>query len=366
MGAGASIGANRFPKDSYSLDKKMPSGKNFFYDVFEIQKPSKGGLDFFNILGMTYEGLNLLIQQAWKLNPDRQAWDKKQWENINIEDVFTFIDVGTKIYRKNSNYGKFFEHARKSLIKFIFIIISMRTLGQRCLYLEKLFGKLNDEDSIISFNWDTLADTTFEYLSNSQYQNYLSLFTNRSIDIRKYKKKGLLLKLHGSVNWMTCSNRKCKSYNLIQLITSTKYSDLKRLSLSDFDGCKHCGNKLEVYIIPPTSNKIDIYKNSFIHKQWLLVREKLRHISKLVFIGYSFPLTDFYAEWLFRQINFLIDTEKKFVQVNIDIVNPEVMNKKSTTYKRYKYIFKGHRFNFYENLKSYVAKDYVKPANTDG
>ena len=103
LGAGASIGANRFPNDDLFLDKKMPSGKNFFYDVFEIAQPSKGGLDFFNILDMTYEGLNLLIQQVWKLNPDRQAWDKKQWENINIEDVFTFIDVGTKIYRKNSN-----------------------------------------------------------------------------------------------------------------------------------------------------------------------------------------------------------------------------------------------------------------------
>ena len=73
-------------------------------------------------------------------------------------------------------------------------MISMRTLGQRCLYLEKLFENLNDEDSIISFNWDTLADTTLEYLSNTQYQNYISVFSKRSFDIRKYKNKELLLK----------------------------------------------------------------------------------------------------------------------------------------------------------------------------
>ena len=63
--------------------------------------------------------------------------------------------------------------------------------------------------------------------------------------------------------------------------------------------------------------------------------------------------------FLFRQINFLIDKDEKFVKVNIDIVNPEVMNKKSDTYKRYKYIFKGHKLRFYENLESYVATVYV-------
>ena len=97
LGAGASIGAKRFPTKYFGQNRKMPSGKNSFSDIFENPGASKKGLDFFNIMDHLYEGLSLLIQQSWKLNPEKQHWDRKEWRNINIEDVFTFIDIGTSL-----------------------------------------------------------------------------------------------------------------------------------------------------------------------------------------------------------------------------------------------------------------------------
>jgi len=72
-----------------------------------------------------------------------------------------------------------------------------------------------------------------------------------------------------------------------------------------------------------------------------------------VFIGYSFPSTDFYAEWLFRQINFLQHSDGAIPVMDIDIVNPEILVENSTTYSRYFTIFKGHRIKKYKDLREY-------------
>jgi hypothetical protein len=356
LGAGASIGANRYPKNRFGQNMQMPSGKNFFYDVLQLEKPNKSGLDFINILDEMYESLSKIIIQAWKLNPEKEFYEKEQWRGVNIEDVFTFLEIGEKLYNKNSGYKRAFKRGRDSLIDFIFLAIAMRTIGQRCLYLEKLFSNIDEIDNIISFNWDPIAETTLEYLNKTHYQNYLQLFKDSKIQIKKYSKKGLILKLHGSVNWMICKNKNCTKYNKKQLIFGALDNKLSSLSMSDFNKCKYCGNRLEVNIVPPSSNKISIHKDSFIHKQWLLAREKIKFIKKVIFIGYSFPPTDFYAEWLFRQINFLIDDKNKSINIDIDIVNPEIFNKNSLTYERYHTIFKGHNLQYFMDLKSYIRE----------
>lgn len=213
LGAGASIGAKRSPAKLYGRNRKMPSGQNFFADIFDNPGASKNGLDFFNIMDHLYEGLSLMIQQAWKLDSEKQFWDKNEWKDVNIEDVFTFIDIGTYLYPINSKYREVFVLSRESLIDFIFMSLSMRTLGQHCEHLLNLFKNLSNDDNVISFNWDTIADTTLENLKSEHYVNYLSLFSNGKINYKKFTNKGLLLKLHGSLNWMICKNHKCTYFN---------------------------------------------------------------------------------------------------------------------------------------------------------
>ena len=112
-----------------------------------------------------------------------QTFEKEEWKDVNIEDVFTFLDTGEKLYHKNSNIYKAFKSAKKSLIDYIFIEISMRSLGQRCKYLEGLFRNISERDSIFSFNWDAIAETTLEYLSLPHYENYLNLCANNKFRI---------------------------------------------------------------------------------------------------------------------------------------------------------------------------------------
>lgn len=359
LGAGASIGAKLIPKDRHKLRSRMPSGPNFFYDCGLFDAPKDPERDFFNVIPFMYEGLNQIIEKSWRLDSEIQTFVKEEWKGVNVEEVFTFLDTGEKLYHKNSKVYKAFKSAKKSLIDYICIEISLRSLGQRCEYLASLFKNLSDRDSILCFNWDTITETTLEYLNSPHYENYLNLCGDNKFKISEYSNKCLLLKLHGSINWMICTNGKCPMHKKNQLILNKKSNTLRDLKLGDFDKCESCGRsfiKNTRNIIPPTSNKIAIHQDSYMHRIWLLAREKLRFAKRLVFIGYSFPTTDFYSEWLFRQINFLQYHDGNTAVMDIDVVNPEIFDKRSITYSRYNAIFRGHRIGKYKSLREYVKK----------
>jgi hypothetical protein len=351
LGNGASIGAKRYPAPD-KFHKIIPTADNFFRDLL-VQGKNKRRSDFLHLLPFIHELLNDLIIRAWRIDPETQHF-KETWAGINIEEVFSFFDVGEQMYSSNSYYRKIFHQAKDDLIKFIYLIILMRTQGQRCLFLEKLFSKIEPDDTIITFNWDALIDVTLEHLNNSHFKKYVSLFGD-NFKASDYYAHGAFLKLHGSVNWGYCSNNKCKTYNKIQLLKGKGTLPLKKFSLGDSDKCDNCSSKLINNIIPPTSNKIRVQKDSFIHKQWLIARQRLRYSGTIIFIGYSFPKTDFYSEWLFRQINFLVDNDKQFIKKKIIIVNPEMEDKKSYVYQQYHKLFKSHDIESYRDLESFVA-----------
>jgi len=349
LGAGASIGAKRIPEDHLGSGLKMPSASNFFVDIFYSAETEHHSERYVNFLGLTYERVNEFLVRAWGMKRNIEAFDIKDWQNINIEDVFTFLDVGERMFAKGTNYYKAFQQSKSHLEDFIAHMILVRCEGQRCEHLEKVFRKMNLADTIITFNWDTLADTTLDYLQNVQFENYLKLMSGDSIKISEYKEAGLLLKLHGSVNWFFCENRKCPDYKKIRL-PITKNLHLPYNPITGSSGkCKTCKNDLRFFVVPPVSNKEIIHQNSYLHKLWLIAREKLAYIYKIVFIGYSFPSTDFYTEWLFRQINFLVGGKPEII-----VVNPEVNNRNSPVMKRYKAIFRDHKFQKFSSLKEYA------------
>lgn len=98
--------------------------------------------------------------------------------------------------------------------------------------------------------------------------------------------------------------------------------------------------------MPSTSQKF-IRRGTLLHELWLLARQKLPSCATVVFIGYSFPLTDFYSQWLFRQTCFLKGTRPDIV------VNPEVMKKRGPVARRYQRIFRGCTMHSFPTLRSF-------------
>jgi len=76
LGAGASIGAAKYPIESSvrQASAKMPSGENFFHDLFYQGKMDEHEARYVNSLGLTCEGLNDLIVRAWGLEKNRSRF----------------------------------------------------------------------------------------------------------------------------------------------------------------------------------------------------------------------------------------------------------------------------------------------------
>jgi NAD-dependent SIR2 family protein deacetylase len=357
LGAGASIGSSlvdtRERNDIFA--NKMPSGINFFYDVFAKHDNNGNFTLGLNYLDFFHEGLNRLIVDTWGLKHNKYHFNLNEWKNINIEDVFTYLDIGTQMYHKGTKYNKGFESCRDGLKEFISLYLTIKSDGYYCEYLSRILKELNPDDSIISFNWDTIADYTIQYAKSPIFNQYINLMKEEKIRIYKYRVLPILLKLHGSLNWYVCPNPNCSN------------SDKPRLCINKYElenilnpqKCPICGNeRCEQYIIPPTSRKV-IRPNSFLHKLWLIARYKLCLCRQIIFIGYSFPSTDFYSEWLFRQIYYVVGGLPDII-----IVNPEITKKNSLVSRRYETIFHGCNFYKYSTLKNFIEDGLFHLLNT--
>lgn len=355
LGAGASIGSDREPFGNFFQKsfKKMPSSDNYFYDINVSQDEERPDRPYLNWLPMFHENVYQMITYVYDLrkNSAKKGYFPEEWKGINLESVFTFFDVNTQMLHKNTEYNKVFEVCKECLIDFFITDFLMRCEGQYCKYLQMVFNKLSSNDNIISFNWDTIADITLEKTLPTQFKNYLDLISDNKINIQKYIADGNFLKLHGSINWMYCNNKKCKNYNKI-IIPKDKNDILQTSIFKISEDCQCCKKRLEHLVIPPSSNKL-LNKNQMIHKLWLLARMKLFYAKKIIFIGYSFPPNDYVSDWLFRHVYL----SKKFHETHqlpeIIVVNPEIKKPNSLVSKRYKSIFPNVKIKKFATLEEF-------------
>ena len=349
LGAGASIGAAKYPIESSLREAmaKMPSGDNFFHDLFFQGKTDTHDKRYLNVLGLTSKGVNDLIVRAWALKNNMQHFDPDEWKQINIEEVFTFLDIGERMYPQGTYYHRGFRSCKQELEAFITSFLSVKSEGFHCEHLMDILFALQPTDGIISFNWDTIADFTLQQTGRPLYRGYLDLMTADPLRVSDFVHRGVLLKLHGSLNWIVCPSPECVLHGKVRLAVQKG----KLLRFFGMHKCPVCGNERgEPFIVPPTSQKF-IRRGTLLHKLWLLAREQLPYFRRIVFIGYSFPTTDFYSEWLFRQIYFV-----KERRPDIIVVNPAIMKPRSPVAQRYQKIFRGCRIHRFPTLESFRSK----------
>lgn len=351
LGAGASIGSRRYPIEGSVQEAfpMMPSSRNFFYGLFKGKAKLGESRRFLNMLGVMYEGTNWLINQAWGMDKPESGFDPEQWRGINVEEVLSFVDIGSRMYSRGATYQKGFSIARSSLIQFIVMMLMTRTDGQHCELLMELFLSLRPRDSIISFNYDTLADHTLQRVKKSHFRAYANLMSGKFPRVRDYASRGILLKLHGSVNWRVCTNRQCRYYKRPYIPFTTKKRVLPRIFGGGFGDCLGCGEKRhETAIIPPMTEK-SLDRHDFFHRLWLIARAQLPRFDRIVFVGYSFPSNDAYSDWLFRQLRFIDQKRPQII-----VVNPEALKSRNPVRQRYVSLFRGFDIDFYGTLASFV------------
>jgi NAD-dependent SIR2 family protein deacetylase len=219
-------------------------------------------------------------------------------------------------------------------------------------YHKKLVNKLRDEGilketAFISLNYDILIDNALVdiYRRNRDlYLDYGIPFINYELPKKdkyywekpKEGKSILLLKLHGSLNWLYCPT--CNSMKL----TPKEKGGIKAFETEE---CEKCGTKMEPVIIPPTFYK-DM-SNPFIQQIYLKADEVLRNAEKIFICGYSFPDADMHIKYLLKRAEMFKGNTPKIFVIN---KKPKKDNEMDDKMKRIMRFFKNKNNIEYKEL----------------
>ena len=131
--------------------------------------------------------------------------------SFNIEEFHSYIEQKLIIQMQEGNIFNniYYYKAYKQLIFLFTSVINEIQNGPISEVHKNLIFSLNEDDSIITFNWDTLIDralneytdwkTDFGYCIKPE-KIYKNKWIKPDVENIKFNK---LIKLHGSTNWIT-------------------------------------------------------------------------------------------------------------------------------------------------------------------
>lgn len=269
--------------------------------------------------------------------------------NLSLENVMTAFSLEKELFIKppcflgHKEPSPFFDELAP-LIELVAVTISEALLGPPCSKHRKLAESLVAGDIVISYNYDMLMDNALRNCGKLSDSGYLLSFQKVSSGrVWERPDEGTseitLFKLHGSLNWMRCTN--CDS-NLMM-----RYEKMDHWETSIPETCPKCGEHgsyLERLLVPPLLTKD--YSDHAINYLWREASRLIqRHVHEIVAIGYSLPGTDFASETLLRTaLGFNRQKETPLTLVNPD---KEVID-------RYSKIFAPGKIKWIKTIEEYL------------
>jgi NAD-dependent SIR2 family protein deacetylase len=381
-----------------------------FYEVFDKQRRELADFVINNFASRKEKYIHekLMATQSVLSNDDwNRIYSIAGDLNVTMEDIFTLFDkvtLGQEHFRTYTTEMIRQKHeALKKCIIFLLAYKSTKTFGEETTSSHK-FAKLifNDrikssyqEDilSIITMNWDSILEReiyklcTRYNMSKTKVKIYPDLcfydycfndsethIVSTHIKARKHKNIKIM-KLHGSINWLVCTN--CKR------IYVDYDDDIAIHELSTEHPCPQCGKEFsdeenipQMHSILITPTFLKDLNNLQLKNIWHNAFMDLSEASKVVFIGYSFPDADFEMRYLLKKAinpNTMIevilhssDDPLKYkslleaYKVSQNEINL-VVDKLNLPERRYKSFFNKDKINiYYFGLEGYIEKQEAK------
>lgn len=234
---------------------------------------------------------------------------------LDLEAVMTELYIQELLFENHAPRTRLFE----ALVELISFTIAYALNGSICPTHQRILEFINEGDVVISFNYDLLVDDSARETKLMNDSNYLVDFSlsyqnGDWVPIRSNGSSFELLKLHGSLNWIKCSN--CSRLFIFNpsddIFEQLDFRLLRQLN------CPHCHELgLKRMIIPPMQGKE--YDQPPFSSIWKYAAEKIQNIERVVLLGYSLPFTDFAAVALLRRILFTSRAE----DLEFYILNPD-------------------------------------------
>jgi len=303
IGAGASIDAS---------DSKLPSATNFFRCIRNHSELSPE-LESPHVRETLESLLPLSLSDPTSL---------KVLDTLNIEDVFTLASLEAEMDANDKRLWYLTELIRKTIVT---CSQEVKNGGNYATFVKEI---LDDQTSMISFNWDTLLDQALpDYyppgvsIANnpSLHREYLRICTaetsfnsfygeDRPPPLKTFIAKPAYLKLHGSIDAVVCKNQHCRNYLLPFRVTHC----------TGYHYCQDCYEKVAPFIVPPIQNK-PIRQFHHIRRAWMLASKLIQQADEVIVWGYSLPATDHWSRWLMGHVWGPEASCRKLV-----IINPQV------------------------------------------
>lgn len=262
----------------------------------------------------------------------------------NLEEVMTHLNMKRQLFdSRRFNPEAISEEVLKQLIAYV---ITRSQNGPISSIHRQLVAKFAADDVIVTFNYDLLLEKAMEAERRFDEGGYCLPFyqvlTSTGFrDMQHDVSRLQVLKLHGSLNWARCIE--CSSLLLV--------ADPSRL-LRLFPGgdsrleCPRCSRKssLELTIVPPLQSKE--YADNPFRFLWLYSARKIKGISRIVSIGFSFSENDRAAETLLRGS---IGSQSR---IRIDLVNSP--SSRTVLEARYRRVFPNSDVRWFDSMADYV------------
>jgi hypothetical protein len=211
-----------------------------------------------------------------------------------------------------------------------------------CEYHEKLFAPLNDSDTIISFNYDLVAERALKAKAQSlglPFGPWLYALANDESCSSHLPK---LLKLHGSSNWQrvkSCSIQECDVEKI--KVRTENWDDL-----DNHPGYRgDIGQGTEFPILLPFWDK-QIELSPWL-ELWRMAYQRFKNVDHLIVWGYSLPPTDIKAQQLFR------------LRLENQCFRLSVIDPCSKTRKRWKVLFPNADYRGHKSILPFL-RDWEK------
>jgi len=238
------------------------------------------------------------FKEFWGI--DINNYQNQDVEFPTFEECLGVLDLA--YFRGESLKGCTEEKINEVRNALIFLIAKIldEKLRRETIHHKALVTRIKNEEKLkqtafISLNYDIIIDNALIEPYPDHHLDYGIDFVNferRNDWKRPIKNKSvLLLKIHGSLNWLYCPT--CNHMEL----TPEKKRAVKAFYKTE--NCKLCETPMKPVIIPPTFYK-DV-SNPFLQEIFLKTDKVLRDIERIFICGYSFPDADMHIKYLLKR-----------------------------------------------------------------